>query len=615
MKTLPMLLFFLGIGGAALAAESGSAYEALIAQRIKDSLATLDLDSRLAKNEDWADRVALVLLAQGNKQKEANRLVLKFCHRDPLTTYIGKVVPKVRCEGLLRVYLTKRFRDQLTDESKEAIEDFAWDLLTKYNRGITLAEAGESFFPDFDSSENHYLNDRRRYHLSLEILRRSKRYGPEAEFEGKTIASHCKAWEAFWIRYFRDRAGEGTDLEIAHPSSYGSCTVGVYYDLHDLTENPELHDLAGKFLTLYWAEIAGEFEQRTGQRAGWGSTRNPFYDGVRSYWAISLLQCYGWHDDDSTMDPLGLSSFLTSDYRPPEILRAIASNKDRGCYLATSRRAGLADDNEHELPIIFDENGDSHLRRDVYYTPDYAISTISYDPKRNYRNSVTLAQAMGVTFASDAHQRITVMGTGYYANRAISGVTGTAVSIIARDPNAKLGRGRFMSEGTRVFIGNGPLWDNRVEHPSGWFFTHSGDAYVAIRMPGGYTATTRTYIWPDRQLKEVEEQHGHHLEFNDMWAPVVIQMGRAADYNGFEAFQNSVKENSFAYEGGKLTYQSEAGDTYEAWSKFPQLPKINGETINLNPEYTYDSPYLKMKHGTNKAVISYPRHEDVVLEF
>ena len=100
-----------------------------------------------------------------------------------------------------------------------------------------------------------------------------------------------------------------------------------------------------------------------------------------------------------------------------------------------------------------------------------------------------------------------------------------------------------------------------------------------------------------------------------MWAPVVIQMGRAKDYASFEAFQKSVKENALAYQDGKLTYTSEAGDTYEAWAKFPQLPKINGETINLNPEHTFNSPFLTMKHGTNKAVISYPGHEDVVLEF
>ena len=72
---------------------------------------------------------------------------------------------------------------------------------------------------------------------------------------------------------------------------------------------------------------------------------------------------------------------------------------------------------EQGFPIIFDENGHSHLRRDVYYTSDYALSTITYDPKRHYRSSIILAQAMGATFASDQHQRIVVLGTGYYVSR------------------------------------------------------------------------------------------------------------------------------------------------------------------------------------------------------
>jgi hypothetical protein len=48
------------------------------------------------------------------------------------------------------------------------------------------------------------------------------------------------------IRYFRNRADEGTDIEVAHPSSYGHCTVGVYCDLHDLADNAAVRDLAGK---------------------------------------------------------------------------------------------------------------------------------------------------------------------------------------------------------------------------------------------------------------------------------------------------------------------------------------------------------------------------------
>lgn len=174
---------------------------------------------------------------------------------------------------------------------------------------------------------------------------------------------------------------------------------------------------------------------------------------------------------------------------------------------------------------------------------------------------------------------------------------------------------RFMSDGTRVLIRNGPLWDNRVGDASGWFFTRAGDAYAAIRMPQGYTATTRTYIWPDRKLKEVEEKNGHFLELKDMWAPIVIQMGRAVEYVSFENFQAAVKAARFEYQDGKLTYASLAKETFEVWANSQKLPRINGSALNLNPPMTYASPYLSMFHGSARAVITYPGYQELVLHF
>ena len=99
-----------------------------------------------------------------------------------------------------------------------------------------------------------------------------------------------------------------------------------------------------------------------------------------------------------------------------------------------------------------------------------------------------------------------------------------------------------------------------------------GNAYAAIRpAAGGYVIPSPGKISyfddpmkADRKVISVEEKRGHYLELNDMWAPVVIQMGRAKDFESFEAFQTSVKENPFTYADGKLSYTSEAGDTYEA---------------------------------------------------
>ena len=177
-----------------------------------------------------------------------------------------------------------------------------------------------------------------------------------------------------------------------------------------------------------------------------------------------------------------------------------------------------------------------------------------------------------------------------------------------------------MSNGTRVFVSNGNLWKNRIEDASGWFFTRSGDAYSAIRVAGGgfkVTNKSSTQVNLPNQIttKEIVEKSGHFLELNDMWAPVVIQMGRAADYKSFEEFCAAVKAKRFEYQDGKLTYVSAAGDTYGYWAKGAQPPRINATEVNLNPPKTFDSPYLSMVHGSSKAVIRYPGHKELVLDF
>jgi hypothetical protein len=598
-------------------AEDGKSYDQLTQQRLREGIDAIARSQIMSSQKPSGQDIwkALLLLNENKNIEEAERYIADFCGK-PLTEYVGKPVAQSRNEAAFRIYLTEKTRRLLSLKTKTMIEDYAWELLTKYHRDITRADADKPFW-GFSSSENHYVNNRRRYTQALQIVRMSDRYGPDAKLGDETIESHYQAWTAFWIRYFQVRAGEGTDMEIAHPSSYGICTIGVYYDLYDLTDSPRLRELAGKFLTLYWAEVAAEFEPRTGQRA-LASTRNPAFTGDLTGWARDLLYGYGWHDGGCQGNSLGLLPFLLSSYRPPEILRAIARNPNRGSYQTTSRRALMIESEEKEKSgvIVFDKNGDGHFRRDVFYTPDYTLSTMTLDPSRKYNNVGDLAQTMGVTFTADLPSRIVVTGTGYYTKRAISGITGAAVSIIARDPNAQFGRGRFMSEGTRVFIRNGPLWENRVEDASGWFFTRAGDAYAAIRVAdGGYQVTTKTYAWPKRKLEEVEEKNGHHLELKDMWAPIVIQMGRAVDYKSFETFQSSVKGNRFEYQDGKLTYVSAAKDTYEVWAKGAQLPKINGTTVNLNPPKTYDSPFLSMEHGKSKAVIHLPGYKDEVLDF
>ncbi len=102
---------------------------------------------------------------------------------------------------------------------------------------------------------------------------------------------------------------------------------------------------------------------------------------------------------------------------------------------------------------------------------------------------------------------------------------------------------------------------------------------------------------------------------SNIWAPVIIQMGQAANYADFAAFQASVIANALTFVTNTLNYTSEAGDTFTFYANSKTTPRVNGTTVNLNPTKTYDSPYLSMIHGTDLATVSYPGYENLLLNF
>lgn len=69
---------------------------------------------------------------------------------------------------------------------------------------------------------------------------------------------------------------------------------------------------------------------------------------------------------------------------------------------------------------------------------------------------------------------------------------------------------------------------------------------------------------------------------------------------------------------GRLKPETEAAMKETLWlwasTEGTQPPRINGATVTLNPPKTFDSPFLSMVHGSSKAVIRYPGHEDLELD-
>ena len=562
------------------------------------------------------------LMAEADQQAAPlNQAILEYCqsyNRDPQAKPTAYHDPRPK-PSIYFIYLKPQFNRLLSDEAKDAIEDVCWRWVYQHSflsedQDWPLNNPTKSVWL-ISGSENHCAAQRSANLLALQVLLQAGApYGPRAKLhDGFTVEAHYREWVKWYQAFFDSRLRSGLNCEIAHPSSYGNSTINHYTEIFDLTDSVELKQAARDYLDIFWANVACEFEPRIGIRASFASTRCYKWSWIQSghYWAQSLLYAYDWSDAKTNPNLVDTSCFL-SEYRPPAIVRAIARDEKREPYLGTSRRFGRGSGWDRGVyDVLFDDDKamNSYIRRDSWYTQAYTMSTISLDPSRDYIELVNQSRVMGVQFASQSSDRLVVYASDRPSDKkseykkttskGVNGMLGPDCMIVARDPNANA----KTSNSTRIFISDGALWDNREEN-DGWCFTHAGDGYAAFLIAGkkGYDVVDSPY------------ENGYFIEFKDIWAPVVIQMGQAKDYNNdFMQFKAAVKGRPLSYKEGKLNYRALNGDTYEYWSKSETLPKRNGKTIDLNPRMVYDFPYLKMIYGEGPAIVRYPGYPDLVV--
>ena len=142
--------------------------------------------------------------------------------------------------------------------------------------------------------------------------------------------------------------------------------------------------------------------------------------------------------------------------------------------------------------------------------------------------------------------------------------------------------------------------NGKVSEKGGWVFVNNDEAYGAVKVVSG------GYYWID-SIKRL-------LYLNDVYSPIIIQTGRAADYGTFEEFQAAILAAPLTYKDYRLVYHGPKSAEIEFIAMTPErlkagtaytLPKVNGKTIDLNPKYAYYSPYMQRKEGSDIVTLSY----------
>ncbi len=567
----------------------------------------------MASRWDKGPQYALACLAVGENIPAANSNIVRWCREYPISRDNPQDAGDVDPRKILRAALLPETCARLAPETLAAIEEAAYAFVFKRSVIDPAAPAWNNARRSvwlMSGSENHDMNQKMANLLALQFLcLHGSRYNSDTLLaDGHPAREHYAAWVAYWKELTRQRAREGLFAEIAQPGSYGRATISAYLDLYDLAADPVLRRLGGDMCTLHFAQLATEFEPRTGTRGAIAMTRakDSIDQQFGIHWTKNLTYAWGWHNRPDEKILEGESQIFTTHYRPPPIVTAIARGPRLPPYLSSMRCPGLGADKQDGVNEACFADGDahnSHLRRTSWVTPDYMLSGLTSDPAKHYLAISTQSRIAGVTFSSGVNDRITVIGydklePGSISFNAINTLPWRDCLLAGRDPSGK-------TAATRIYISNS-LWTNRVETPGGWVFLRGGEGFCALRIvSGGFTVASA----PHRM--------GVHLTLDDKDSPMVFQTGRAADFSGDPTrFRAAVEERTrIKFARNCLEYRALSGDELRFWVKEPRLPQVNAEPFALNPPETYSSPYLTMKHGSDTARISFPGFKDLVLDF
>jgi hypothetical protein len=468
-------------------------------------------------------------------------------------------------------------------------------------------------------SENHNARWRTAFLMGSQVLKNAGApYGSNKTLaDGQTLLAHYNAWYAYWFEYFRQRAREGIHTEVLSPT-YEKYTFSCYYNLAQLSEDQVfMGPQAENFLHLCWADLANGFSQ--GATIPGGSGSRMYQDNHVTQGTVYSLRdwmyVYDWHNtyDGPDTHPVILAA-ATSSYVPPAIVAACATNAggSKVTYDYPSRRWGRGTQTTYFGVPYYNINLPSSMRRDVRWTADYVMGSMTYDSTQTFTEVSGQNRFASVVFSTGVNDRLVVIGVSTDSadnyDRDFNSYTGGCykdVLVAERDLD------NTDNNGIRVFIANGNLRNNMVTNGS-WIFTYSGNGYAGIRVGNlGYTMTTN--IAPG-----IPTSDGIFLVPTDVWSPVLIQCGQAANYSGgFAEFQANVTGNYFNWDttSKSMTYVSEAGLTNQIWKQSSTIPIIGGSTRPVNPTVTYNSPYLKATYGQDQVVVSYPGYTDMVLDF
>ena len=602
-------------GHEALVAETRAASLELREQRLRQSI----VKDTIWPGGTWGDNLwTLAALRLNEKTEQANARLLQAAKqyieghkaggdlasptpekRDGAPWTFFSITDYVRTLCLFHSK-SPHFPGRLTPETEAAMKEALWHWTSK---GSRLADYGTDDLFLLLGTENHDLDIRPVHHLVTSLLENDPAYRDRKLEDGLSTAGHAAAHAAFYREWPRSRAASGMWIEIGS-NGYQKYSWPALFNLHELSPDPVVRHRFGLLLDLALVE-----EAQISVKGRRGGGRSRAYNTKPGGFESMKAMLYGEPGGGSSHSRVLEASLYQA---PPEaiLLRKRAFPTDKP-FAIRNRVLGKIDstrsDGHHIAP-------DSSLVNYAHRAPHYLLGSTLQNPAIEYSGISKQNRACGMLFDDPAAPTISQIHP-YYEHpgggrpqHPIWSVQHEGVLLVQRI--ARVGRSHPGSYNTGKLGITFDGADLTKSEQDGWIFATNGKAFAAVKfLDGGH-------VWDEAKTTAMPA----NFTGNDDTTRILLHAGDITSCDSFGKFGEAILAHPLEVTADKVDYRFGANRIEAARydARQPQsftLPSINGKTVDLNPAKTYDSPFLTMEHGSNKAVVSIPGRNDVVLDF
>jgi hypothetical protein len=434
-------------------------------------------------------------------------------------------------------------------------------------------------------NENMEVRRKLPTYLALYILAADPAYA-NREIGGKTIAQWLPIMQAHVKDIIRERALYGLWAEPG--STYTELTYEFMLMLHDVAPDPELRQLAKMFLDLIFIEEA-QFSVN-GIRGG-GKSRAAVPEHQKHLGIKNVA--YGIDAGAG-----GRSTVLElSDYQvPPAAILLYYSTGAEKPFAIYDRVPG-------EQQVKGEYTPASQLISYAYRTPYYLLGCSMKNPNLHYHPTSDQTRWSGILFEAG--------GNAYPApsevpHKSGSGRSGNAYWSVQNDNVMMLQKLKASDyvENIQAFFSK----ELKVTERDGWIFTQSGKGYLAVAFIDPQSPTRLGKYQATATAKTNKGRIGEGKLFTPVrdFMPLVFHAGDADTHGSFEDFQKTILAGILQVNAQKseVEYRPKGGAVitwaYDCKANPLPMPRVNGQRVNLEPELTFNSPFLKARWGDRR---------------